>query len=299
MTSLKFYLSGGRENYSPSASLGGTRSLNILTDQKNNLFDDVPAVDALEGTQEFSCLFLVNESNSTVSNIQVRISSPTPAEDFIDLAIQDFPSYLLLPSYNSELSIENGLKQSLKLSKIKGISKLEIFKGTNLGNPTDSIQIGISDLDENFITENGNISYREFSGMEWNNLLDGEKISIWTDLELPSQKDLMILIKRTGETDPLNTYQIKYTKKFTYFYGLFAQKKVDWETQVGNLSFNLYSYSSSAINFPEEVWQKSLVIPYSLIPSQSIPIWFRRTVPAGCLPIDLNEFEIEVKGEIL
>lgn len=78
---LYFCFSGGAANSTPSASLGGTRSANTISDATmNNLFDDVSAAEASAGDQEYRGIFLYMANTTlTLSSARVWVSANTPA----------------------------------------------------------------------------------------------------------------------------------------------------------------------------------------------------------------------------
>lgn len=76
---IKWYLSGGAENTSAAASLGGVRSATTVT--QDALFDDVSGAEATAGHTDYRCIYVRNEDADTLSDCFVWISSNTASED--------------------------------------------------------------------------------------------------------------------------------------------------------------------------------------------------------------------------
>lgn len=72
---VKFYLSGGESNNLKSLSFGGVISTTEITDSTNNLFGRVSQVQSEMGYEDYRCFYIVNESDETLTNFQVSLSS--------------------------------------------------------------------------------------------------------------------------------------------------------------------------------------------------------------------------------
>jgi len=282
---LKLFLSGGKENYSPNLSLGGLRSKIEIGTGKNNLFDDVPLVDARAGKIDFRCLFIKNTSESTANNCRVKISKESDGEDEIFLSLQtEFPIAIDVLEGEADLPVGEGISQEI-LNLEKGIPKIDLVRGNDKGTPTDRLKIQIFDdqMEELFV--------HEIPATDWASMNPGERFSIFPEI---TTRSIKLNLTRTGEIDPNNDYQVKYSPIFHYFDGaLKIFKDGIWQNRLGNLCFRTYKYSETG--FEIEDWGKEFY--FNLIPNQSIPLWFKRVVPAGCKPIDFNLFRIQLRGE--
>lgn len=77
---ISVVLSGGTVNINPNAALGGDPSSSpITTGILNNLFDDVSPEESRDGHEDYRCIYLFNDGDSTIYVIKVWI-----LEDFTD-----------------------------------------------------------------------------------------------------------------------------------------------------------------------------------------------------------------------
>lgn len=76
---LNWYLSGGAENSSAAASLGGVISSTEVT--ADALFDDVTGDQASSGHTDYRCIYIMNEDADTLSNAKLWIQSNTASAD--------------------------------------------------------------------------------------------------------------------------------------------------------------------------------------------------------------------------
>lgn len=79
---IKMFLSGGAANTAPLSSLGGEISeTEFVTNQLENLFDNVSGAEALAGSIEYRCVYVVNtHATDDAENIEVFIASQSPNE---------------------------------------------------------------------------------------------------------------------------------------------------------------------------------------------------------------------------
>lgn len=72
---ISVVLSGGSTNLNPNGSLGGEPSLSpVLTGTLNNLFSDITAEQALDGYEDYRCMYVFNDGDTTIYNVKVWIS---------------------------------------------------------------------------------------------------------------------------------------------------------------------------------------------------------------------------------
>jgi hypothetical protein len=84
---LIFHLSGGTSNLLPNASLGGPRSNSVISNNKNNLFDDITEEEFVPGFTDYRCLYLLNISTENWQNIEFYLD-PQTVNIKIQLGIQ-------------------------------------------------------------------------------------------------------------------------------------------------------------------------------------------------------------------
>lgn len=84
-TDISVVLSGGVTNINPNLSLGGSPSSSPITDGVlNNLFDDISPEEAIDGHEDYRCLYFFNDGLSSVYDIQLWIY-----DDFVDGAAME------------------------------------------------------------------------------------------------------------------------------------------------------------------------------------------------------------------
>lgn len=78
-TDIKYCLSGGWSNPSPSASLGGGRS---STEADNGIFDNGSSAEAVAGDVEYRCVYVLNDHGSlTLLGAKLWVQTNTPSAD--------------------------------------------------------------------------------------------------------------------------------------------------------------------------------------------------------------------------
>lgn len=78
-TDIKYRLSGGAANSTPSASLGGAKS---STEMDSTLFDDVNSTEAASGDTEYRCVYVHNNHGSlTMESAKIWLTANTPSAD--------------------------------------------------------------------------------------------------------------------------------------------------------------------------------------------------------------------------
>jgi hypothetical protein len=89
---ISLVLSGGSGNNDPTQSLGGMpSSVPIVSNQMDNLFEDVPPADTETGLTDYRCMYIFNDGTDTVFNCQVWLGSVVSGGSniFLGIAQQD------------------------------------------------------------------------------------------------------------------------------------------------------------------------------------------------------------------
>lgn len=76
---IAFLLSGGSSNHDPSFSLGGAPSASSVTGVVNSLFSDVAAAAATSGSTDHRCIYILNKSETETlysASVHVQVQSP-------------------------------------------------------------------------------------------------------------------------------------------------------------------------------------------------------------------------------
>lgn len=85
---ISFLLSGGSSNANPDLSLGGSPSTRPVVGNLNSLFRDVTPEEATSGSVEYRCFYVLNSSESeTLYGAAVQTSAQTTGGAFADLGV--------------------------------------------------------------------------------------------------------------------------------------------------------------------------------------------------------------------
>jgi hypothetical protein len=85
---LSLVFSGGSNNNNPNLSLGGNpSSFRVNTNIINNLFDDVQPEESQAGAEDYRCLYLFNDADSTAYNITIWISDALDGGSTVEVGI--------------------------------------------------------------------------------------------------------------------------------------------------------------------------------------------------------------------
>lgn len=86
---ISFVLSGGSGNLDPNQSLGGNPSASPVTDSSlNNLFDDVAADETEDGHEDYRCIYIFNDGDTTIFNVKVWIYDDFDEGSFLEMGIE-------------------------------------------------------------------------------------------------------------------------------------------------------------------------------------------------------------------
>lgn len=86
---ISVVLSGGTVNINPNAALGGDPSSSpITTGVLNNLFDDVSPEEGRDGHEDYRCIYLFNDGETTIYNIKVYIHEDFEGGSTMELGIE-------------------------------------------------------------------------------------------------------------------------------------------------------------------------------------------------------------------
>lgn len=85
---IKFTLSGGINNDDPNKSLGGDPSPIVISNNINNLFDDIQGLEAEEGRIEYRCFYIFNDNEThDFRNIRIWIKSQVDLGASVEIGI--------------------------------------------------------------------------------------------------------------------------------------------------------------------------------------------------------------------
>lgn len=87
---ISFVLSGGSGNLNPNLSLGGSPAASpITTNSLNNLFDDVISDETESGSEDYRCIYIFNDGDTTIFNPKLFIYDDYDEGSYIELGIED------------------------------------------------------------------------------------------------------------------------------------------------------------------------------------------------------------------
>lgn len=135
-TDISVVLSGGVTNINPNLSLGGSPSSSPITDGVlNNLFDDISPEEAIDGHEDYRCLYFFNDGLSSVYNIQLWIY-----DDFVDGATMEIG--IQASDEIQRITIANG-------PIIGGFMQID-YDGYQFDSPYESLQDWAGSLQDSF-----------------------------------------------------------------------------------------------------------------------------------------------------
>lgn len=87
---ISVVLSGGSTNINVNESLGGDPSATPITDGTlNNLFDDVTPDEGESGNEDYRCIYIFNDGDTTVFNMKLWIASEVESGCEIEIGMAD------------------------------------------------------------------------------------------------------------------------------------------------------------------------------------------------------------------
>lgn len=87
---ISIVLSGGSSNINPMNSLGGNPSSQpINTGYLNNLFDDISKTESVDGHEDYRCLYIFNDGDTTIWNVEVSAVFQKEGGSDIELGIEE------------------------------------------------------------------------------------------------------------------------------------------------------------------------------------------------------------------
>lgn len=261
---ISFVLSGGSANSDPNASLGGLPSNTSVSGAENNLFDNVGTADATEGLIDYRCFYIFNDSLT---------NSLFNAEIFFESQI------------DGGAEAQMGIAQSTDLQKIS-------VNGSVTAGSADMIYDGESfnwSWDANVNTwasnlENSLNGLVALSGVSVEHSITGAGVDFFVSFEGDddNKNHQLIQVDENNFTGSTNLATVKITEGAP-INSVAAQIAVDTVAPTG------VSFSN-----PTTVTPISLG---TLGPGDGVPIWIRRSTPAGTDPFPNDGFTFRLRGE--
>lgn len=268
---ISIVLSGGTTNINVDNSIGGDPSSSPITNNTlNNLFSDVTSEQTSSGHEDYRCVYIFNDGQTTIYSVKVLIKSNSIG-DTIQLGISksnesqritinggeitggdftlSYKTFNFVVSYNSDLSIWGESIQS-GLRNLMDSSGDLIFDSPTVIAQVAGLNVFIFDI--------------YFSGLDSSKNLD--KLQVVNN-SLMSSSSINILVSTPSEGSPINT--------------------IASEINVSTTPPGGVLFSGSSVNLP------------MLKPNDGFPLWFKRTIPAGTLAQQNDGFKLAITAESL
>jgi hypothetical protein len=269
-TDISVVLSGGTANNNPATSLGGQPSATPLSTGLNNLFDDVDPDEALDGIEDYRCVYVFNDSDETLYQVKVYISDQVEDGSSIGVGIKavnetqriqvtgtptagsfvvTYEGVSVTSNYNSDLSTwASNFQTALRQVELEGIKVLKDVRVA--AQQLDTIRL----FDIVFEGRNGN--------------RNEPSLLLLTNSLTPSST---IEISVLTEGSPVNTI-------------------------APTLDFDITP--PGGVTFTETSADAPILIP-QLRASEGFPIWVRRTVPPGAEAVSLDGGTLRITMNVL
>jgi hypothetical protein len=267
VTDLVYTFSGGSSNSNPDESLGGDPSIQPILSQR--LFSDVSTSQAADGIIDYRCIYLHNANSfDTLFNTQLFVVYTVPGEVTVDLGFYIANERQVMSVLNY-VSITSG-SFVVTYTDTSGGHDLTVNWDSNPGNWASNFQTAlrtVSNLEN--VTVNANVSLEnltfeiDFVGAAANRAHD-------------------LIVLKTNSLSPTTTVGI------TRSVGGGPTNSIADEIDFATTTPNSPIFTGTSIEAP--------VVIGDFRPLDAVPIWIRRTVPAGTAPIPNDGFTIRVAG---
>lgn len=272
---ISLVLSGGTVNLNPNASLGGEPSSNPITSAVlNNLFADISSDQSTDGYEDYRCIYMFNDGQTSVYSIEVWISSDDDDGSTMEIGIED-------QNENQRITISGAALTGGSLTLSYKGKTFTTNRNSDLGVWATDIQTKIlamtDDDDKKFFNSVSVIAQNAgastvifdiiFSGIDAKRNWD--KFNVETNSLSPSGVNVLITTPKEGA--PINT----------------IASEINLETTPpGGVGF----FAASEIS--------PITIPV-LHPNEGFPLWIKRTTPPGTLAKENDGFILSFKAESL
>ena len=274
-SNISFVLSGGASNINPNNSLGGDpSSTSINGGLLNNLFDDVASYESENGNEDYRCIYVFNDGETTVWDMKLWADSITEGNVQIKLGIESsnekqritiigatggilelqYKDRSFSSDYNSNTTVwASNIETSISNVTVSDVSTEKIFKkvsveGRNLG--SDKLIFDI--------TWSGKDGKRNFDNIE----------IIGSELVLEPNGSVLVTVEQQGS--PINTL---------------ANETIETSPPGGVVFFDTN--------------ETSPIVIARLDPSDGFPIWIKRIIPSQTVASVEDKFTIQMVAQSL
>jgi hypothetical protein len=245
---ISFFLSGGSTNANPDLSLGGSPSSSPVAGNLNSLFRDVTPEEATAGSVEYRCFYVSNSSESeTLYGAAVQISFQEPGGAFADLGVSR-------ATESQRIDISGGPSSGSAEFRLGDVSFSGTWSGSAESFRTSLLESlssgGLGDMVVERSSGSTDVFTLFFSGS-----LDNKSHPLveLVDSSLSGASSVSVSIFRVTTGSPINTVAPSIPTRSTPPAGVtFLPTSGSSKISIGNLG-----------------------------PGDSMPVWIRRTTPAG------------------
>lgn len=275
---ISVWLSGGASNINPNQSLGGDPSISpIVNNTLNNLFDDVTAEEALDGIENYRCIYIFNDGDTTIWNVKLFIFADEAAGASMEIGIYE-------RNESQRLTI-TGASPSLTGKIVLSYSgnSFDLFYNPNISIMASDLQTALEELVKD--EETGEKFFKSVTvtaqGTAENNIFDIK----WDGKDGKRSFESIVLASNqltpsTGVTVSLSTIQNGSP------INTIASSIGNETTPPGGVGFFAATLASPiTISF--------------LAPDDALPLWIKRTVIAGTAAVENDQFTLRILAESL
>lgn len=260
---IVFVFSGGQGNYDPFKSLGGDPSVIEISEVSQGLFNSLTDEQLKSGLIDYRCFYIFNQSDTdTLYDFYIYVQNSSKVECQIGLKKQNDIQKITLsgsPASGNLLLSYNDEEFTVDFSSNPQQLALNFQQ--------QLIDLGLLGVVVTCEAKTGyyniNISFEGDSGYKYHPL-----INLVSNNLSPSTE---FFINKVQEGSPINVIVPKTQNV------LLAPENIDFEL----------------------VTPTSPIALASLKPSEGVPIWLKRIVPASSSKTDSLSFEFKIKGRII
>jgi hypothetical protein len=276
---LSVVLSGGISNINPNLSLGGDPSSTpVLNGLLNNLFDDVTSTDASVGVEDYRCIYIFNDGDTTIWNVKLFVTENVSNSSYMELGIYEY----------------NETQRITIIGPMTGGQLVLLYKGRTFTVPYDP-DLGV--MSTTLQTELQNLTINNFSDQKFfkkvfviaqavanNTFIFDVK---WLEKDAKRNFDKISLDFGGNQLTPSGNVDVSFTTTQEGSPVNSIANEISLETNPpGNIGFFV----------PSEI--SPIIIPF-LDPNDGFPLWIKRTVPTGAAAQDNDGFTLRITAESL
>jgi hypothetical protein len=271
-------LSGGTSNINPNLSLGGEPSIfPILRSSLNNLFDDVKSDVSQEGIEDYRCIYIFNDGDTTIWNVKLFISFENTNGAIVQIGIYELNEYQRLiitgasPSTTGKIVLSFS-GQTFDLVYNPNIPNMAVDLENSLNNLIKDVSTGEKFFKDVFVTAQGTTETNVFDIR-------------WRGKDSKRSFDRINLANNGNQLDPTANVSLSV-----------IQSGSPINTIAGEI--NNKTTPPSGVLFSNSTFENPILIPF-LDPNDGLPLWVKRTVVAGTTATENDGFNLRIEAESL